>query len=59
MSNIASITVFDGAATPVSHTLNAVSISRLSDGTVLAQWREGLSGLPVEAKSAAKCVKKC
>lgn len=50
MSNIANITVFDGAATPVSHTLNAVSVSRLPDGTLSALWREGLAGLPTEAQ---------
>jgi len=54
MANIASITVFDGAATPVSHTLNAVSISRQQDGTIVALWREGLTGLPVEAQVRAE-----
>ncbi len=50
MANIAAITVYDGAATPVSHVLNPVSISRQSDGTILANWREGLTSLPVEAQ---------
>lgn len=49
MASIANVTVFDGAATPVSHTLNAVSITK-ENGTTLAVWREGLSSLPVEAQ---------
>ncbi len=50
MANIANVTVFDGATTPVSHTLNAVSISRQQDGTIVALWREALSGVPTEAQ---------
>lgn len=50
MSAIANITVFDGAATPVSHTLNAISISRQSDGTLEALYREAIASLPVEAQ---------
>jgi len=53
MANIANITVFDGAATPVSHTLNAVSVTKES-GVILAIWREGLSALPVEAQVRAE-----
>ncbi len=49
MSNIANITVFDGAATPVSHTLVAQSVTR-EKGKVTAEWREGLSGVPVYAQ---------
>jgi len=49
MANIANITVFDGAATPVSHTLNAVSITK-ENGVVTALWREGIVSLPVEAQ---------
>lgn len=54
MANIANITVFDGAATPVQHTLNAVSISKQSDGAILAIWRESLASLPVEAQVRAE-----
>jgi len=49
MSQIANITVFDGAATPVSHTLVAVSVTR-EKGKVTALWRESLSSLPVYAQ---------
>jgi len=54
MANIANITVFDGAATPVSHTLVAVSVTRGPDGTITALWREGLASLPVEAQVRAE-----
>lgn len=49
MANIADITVFDGAATPVSHTLKAVSVNRVGD-RVTAMWREALVSVPVEAQ---------
>lgn len=48
MSNIASITVFDGAATPVTHTLTPVSVSR-KENSVTATWRENTASLPLEA----------
>lgn len=46
MSQLANITVFDGAATPVSHTLVGDSIERKPDGTVVATWKESLAGVP-------------
>lgn len=49
MANIANITVFDGATTPVSHTLVPVSI-RAEAGAIVALWREALAGLPAEAQ---------
>ncbi len=49
MAAIANITVFDGAGTPVSHTLNAISVSTKPDGTVEAYWREALSATPAYA----------
>lgn len=49
MSAIANIVVFDGAATPVSHTLVPVSVSR-ENGMIEAAWREQIAGLPVEAQ---------
>jgi len=52
MSAIANITVFDGAATPVSHTLVAVSVTRES-GKVTAEWREAVAGVPVTAQMRA------
>jgi hypothetical protein len=52
MAQQANLTVFDGAATPVSHTLLAVSITR-ENGVIKAQWRENTSGVPVEAQIRA------
>lgn len=52
MSNIANITVFDGAATPVSHTLTAISVTK-EKGKVSALWRESLPTLPVYAQIRA------
>nr|UJQ85781.1 MAG: hypothetical protein 2 [Leviviridae sp.] len=52
MSAIANITVYDGAATPVSHTLTAISVTR-ENGVVKAEWREALAGLPVYAQVRA------
>lgn len=49
MSQIADITVFDGASTPVSHTLKAISVTR-EKGTVVAEYREGLTAVPVYAQ---------
>lgn len=49
MSSIANITVFDGASTPVSHTLTPISITR-EKTKVLAEWREVLAGVPVYAQ---------
>jgi hypothetical protein len=49
MAAIATLTAFDGAATPVQHDLLAVSITR-SGGKVTAFWREGLSTVPTEAQ---------
>lgn len=52
MSQIGNITVFDGAATPVSHTLVAIDVTRTA-GKVVATWRESLSGVPVYAQVRA------
>lgn len=53
MSSISNITVFDGAATPVSHTLTPVSVTR-TGSTVVALWRENLSSVPVDAQITAQ-----
>lgn len=53
MSAIANIVVFDGAATPVSHTLVPVSVVKNGD-EVTASYREQLTTLPVEAQ--VRCV---
>lgn len=52
MAQIANITVFDGAASPVSHTLVAISVTR-DKGKVIALWREQLASLPVYAQVSA------
>ena len=49
MSAISNITVFDGAATPVSHTLAAISVER-DKGVLTAKWREQIASLPTEAQ---------
>lgn len=46
MSAMANITVFDGAATPVSHTLVPESLERKPDGTIVLKWKESLTGVP-------------
>lgn len=46
MSAQANITVFDGAATPVSHTLVGEGIERKPDGSLVASWKESLAGVP-------------
>lgn len=55
MAAISDIVVFDGAGTPVTHTLKAVSVTRSGD-SVEAYWREALTSVPVEAQvwAAAK-----
>jgi hypothetical protein len=58
VSQQANITVFDGAATPVSHTLVGESIERLPDGTVSAKWKESLSGVPDYAQVRLTLTKK-
>ncbi|DAD50911.1 coat protein [ssRNA phage SRR5467091_6] len=50
MASIANIVVFDGAATPITHTLVPVSVGKQTDGTVLAVWREQIASLPVVAQ---------
>lgn len=52
MSAIANIAVYDGAATPVLHTLVAVSVTR-EKGRVTALWREQLASLPAYAQVSA------
>lgn len=49
MSQIANITVFDGAATPVSHILVAISITR-EKNKVVALWREQNASVPAYAQ---------
>lgn len=53
MSAIANITVFDGASTPVSHSLVAISVTK-ENGVVTALYREQLASLPTEAQVSAE-----
>jgi len=50
MSAQANVTAFDGAATPVVHTLLPVGASRTVDGTLLADWAERIAALPLDAQ---------
>lgn len=54
MAQQADIVVYDGAATPVAHTLKPVDNKVLKDGTRLAIWRENLASLPSEAQVRAE-----
>lgn len=55
MSQIANITVFDGAATPVIHTLVPVEVVKDSNtGAITAMWREQNTGLPTYAQITAR-----
>ena len=49
MASIADVVAFDGAATPVSHTLKPISIKEVG-GKSVALWREGLSNVPLDAQ---------
>jgi hypothetical protein len=46
MGQQANITAFDGASTPVTHTLTGEEVARQSDGTVTAKWKESLTTVP-------------
>lgn len=52
MANIANIVAFDGAATPVTHTLVPLSVTR-EKGIVKAEWREQVASLPAYAQITA------
>lgn len=49
MASIANITVFDGASTPVSHTLVPIAVTRAGN-KVTAEWREQIASLPAYAQ---------
>jgi hypothetical protein len=48
------IVVFDGAATPVAHTLLPCDNKVTQDGTRISLWRENLANLPTEAQVRAE-----
>lgn len=50
MSAQANVIAFDGAATPVSHTLIPIGASRSVDGTKTADWAERLANVPFKAQ---------
>ncbi len=52
MSQIADITVYDGAGTPVSHVLKAKSVTK-EKGVIVCEWQEQLASLPNEAQVSA------
>lgn len=54
--NIADIVVYDGASTPVLHTLKAVSVERVNgkSGKIEAVWREQIASLPTYAQVTAR-----
>lgn len=58
MAQQANITVFDGAATPVSHTLVGEGVQRLADGSLQASWKESLTGVPDYAQIRVIAAKK-
>lgn len=49
MASIANIVAFDGAATPVSHTLIPISVVKEKD-KITATWREAAAGVPTIAQ---------
>jgi len=56
MSAIADITVFDGASTPVTHTLKAMEVARES-GSVTGLWQELNAAVPASAQIRAQMKK--
>ncbi|DAD52817.1 TPA_asm: coat protein [ssRNA phage SRR7976357_5] len=50
MSAQANIVAYDGAGTPVSHTLIPVGVAKDAKDGIVAEWREGLTTLPVYAQ---------
>lgn len=50
MSSIANIVAFDGAATPVVHTLVPVMVTRVTPDKIVAEWRETGLAVPVMAQ---------
>lgn len=53
MGQQANIVVFDGAATPVTHTLVGEGVEKQKDGTTVAVWKESLAGVPDYAQIRA------
>ncbi len=49
MSSISNIVAYDGASTPVSHTLLPVSVTREGE-KITAVWRENATGVPINSQ---------
>jgi hypothetical protein len=49
MSSQANVTVFDGAATPVSHILEPLGVTSDEQQGLTAAWRENLANVPLGA----------
>jgi hypothetical protein len=58
MSQLADITVYDGASTPVSHTLVGEQVERLADGSIKASYKESLTGVPDYAQVSTVVTKR-
>lgn len=58
MSAQANIVVYDGAATPVAHTLVGETNLREADGSLKATWKESLPGIPDYAQVRATMTKR-
>ncbi len=58
MAQQSAITVFDGATTPVTHTLQPVDNKIGKDGSRVAVWRENVPTLPVEAQMRAELIQR-
>lgn len=58
MSSQANITVFDGAATPVSHTLVPLGVSNDVSLGMVAKWRENLAPVPLYANVRVSTMQK-
>lgn len=58
MAAMANIVVFDGAATPVTHTLVPLDTYLEKDGSLVARYREAIVSLPDEAQISAILKKK-
>lgn len=50
MSAIANIVAYDGAGTPVAHTLVPISVTREGTGKITAEWRETGLAVPMIAQ---------
>lgn len=58
MAQQANITVFDGASTPVTHTLQGDGVERDVGSAQVATWVEQLSGVPNYAQVRATQIKR-